>query len=53
MADDLRGRPEHLARFSDETAPDTWTTGRRKVPVYATVNRIALLLLRFSNLCSP
>ena len=37
MADDLRGRPEHLARFSDETAPDTRTTGRRKVPVYATV----------------
>ena len=36
-ARDLRGRPEHLARFSDETAPDTRTTDRQKVPVYATV----------------
>ena len=38
MARGLRGRPEHLARFSDETTPDTRTTDRQKVPVYATVN---------------
>ena len=38
MTRDLRGRPDHLARFSDETAPDTRTTDRQKVPVYATVN---------------
>lgn len=38
MTRDLRGRPEHLVRFSDETAPDTRTTDGRKVPVYATVN---------------
>ena len=37
MARDLRGRPEHLARFSDETTPDPRTTDRQKVPVYATV----------------
>lgn len=37
MTRDLRGRPEHLVRFSDETSPDARTTDRQKVPVYATV----------------
>ena len=37
MTRDLRGRPDHLVRFSDETTPDTRTTARQKVPVYATV----------------
>lgn len=37
MIRDLRGRPDHLVRFSDETTPDTRTTDRQKVPVYATV----------------
>lgn len=38
MTRDLRGRPEHLVRFSDETTPDTRTTDRQKVPLYATVD---------------
>ena len=37
MTRNLRGRPEHLVRFSAETTPDTRTTDRQKVPVYATV----------------
>ena len=37
MTRDLRGRPDHLVRFSDETTPDSRTTDRQKVPVYATV----------------
>ena len=51
----LRGSPDHLARFSDETAMDTRTTDHQKVPVYATVRDEAPidwyddLLTRFPN----
>ena len=37
MTRDLRGRPDHLVRFSDETTPDTRSTDLQKVPVYATI----------------
>lgn len=35
LAGRIRGDPTHLARYSDESSPDSRKTGHRKVPIYA------------------